>query len=388
MTIIKNKALILLVDNDLKNIQIIGNLLIEKGYNILVSTSEYQTISMIKNNKPDLILIDIMISDKSAYDLCSEIKNDITINNIPIIFLAEKYETKDILKGFLVGAVDFIIKPFHKEEVLARIDNQVELKISRDLINKQNDEIKATNEKLNQELRIASDYFCSLLPEKISNQYLQTFWKYEPTEQLGGDAFGYFNIDEDNFIIYLFDVSGHGIASGMYSVSLINTLKYQNLSSADFKKPESVFRALNKLYQINEHNGMYFTIWYGVYNLKTRILNFASAGHHPVIISYSNGTTEYLSSQNFIIGGLKEYEFVSKEIFIDSKSDLYVFSDGTFNLKKPDGTIWTIDDIKQFIEARHSRNDKELIQLYNFVSSLYEFSHHKDDFTILKIRFK
>ncbi|MFA7625716.1 MAG: SpoIIE family protein phosphatase [Candidatus Kapaibacterium sp.] len=382
------KPLILIVDDVVGNIQIIGNLLIENGYNISVSVNGRQALNTARNIKPDLVLLDIMMPDIGGFEVCKELKKDPDLKNVPVIFLTAKHETKDIVTGFSVGGVDFISKPFQKQEVIARIESQLELKFSRDLLVKRSSEIKQLNDMLNAELSIAAEYFSSLLPESINNENIETYWKYEPTTELGGDAFGIYKIDDKNYMIFLFDVSGHGIAAGMYSVSLINTLKYRNLSDCDFSSPESVFSALNKLYQINEHYGMYFTIWYGVFNTETRELKYAAAGHHPSILSYSNGRTDFLASPNFIIGGLGNYTFKSSSTILEANSDLYIFSDGTFDVKLPDGTIWTIEDMKQFIEARHSRADKELNELHEFVKNLYEFSFQKDDFTILKVRFK
>ena len=384
----KNKPLILIVDDVVGNIQIIGNLLIENGYNISVSINGRQALNTARNISPDLILLDIMMPEIDGFDVCRELKKDPRLKEVPVIFLTAKHETKDIVTGFAVGGVDFITKPFQKQEVLARIESQLELKFSRDLLIQQSNEIKLLNDNLNEELSIAAEYFSFLLPERIDNDRIQTFWKYYPTAKLGGDAFGNFWIDDKHFALYLFDVCGHGIASGMYSVSLINTLKYQNLPDTDFTSPESVFSALNKIYQIHEHYGMYFTIWYGVFNVETRELNYAAAGHHPAIISHPDGKTEFLASPNFIVGGLENYDFKSKKVTLELNTDIYVFSDGTYHLTQPDGKIWGIDDMRQFLEARHSRADKELNELYEFVSNLYEFSTQKDDFTILKVRFR
>lgn len=383
----KKKPLILIVDDVVGNIQIVGNLLIENGYNISVSINGRQAINTAKNINPDLILLDVMMPEIDGFDVCRELKQNDKTKHIPVIFLTARHEVKDIVTGFSVGGVDFITKPFQKQEVLARITNQLELKFARDLLVSQSNEINLLNEKLNDELSIAAEYFSFLLPSKISEEKIQTYWKYVPTAKLGGDAFGYFKTDENHFALYLFDVSGHGIASGMYSVSLINTLKYQNLPDTNFNCPQSVFSALNKLYQIHEHSGMYFTIWYGVFNLQTRELRYAAAGHHPSIISYPSGKTDFISAPNFIIGGLDKYEFKSNTITLEPNTDLYMFSDGTFDLHLPDGSNWGIDEMRLFLEARHSRADKELNELYEFVNSLYEFSHHKDDFTILKVRF-
>lgn len=381
------KPLILIVDDVVGNIQIVGNLLIENGYNISVSVNGRQALNTARKIKPDLILLDVVMPEIDGFEVCSELKKDQNTKNIPVIFLTSKNEITDIVKGFAVGGADFITKPFQKQEVIARIESQIEIKYSRDLLIERSEEIKSLNDKLNYELSIAAEYFSSLLPEKLNNSAVQTFWNYVPTTKLGGDAFGYFKTDEKHFVFYLFDVSGHGIASGMYSVSLINTLKYQNLPDTDFNSPQSVFSGLNKLYQIHEHYGMYFTIWYGVFDLDTRELTYAAAGHHPSIISYPDGKTDFLSAPNFIIGGLDKYEFKSESVTILPNTDVYIFSDGTFDIKQPNSKNWGIDDMRRFLEARHSRGEKELKELHEFVANLYEFSPQKDDFTILKIRF-
>ncbi|MBX3044024.1 MAG: SpoIIE family protein phosphatase [Candidatus Kapabacteria bacterium] len=381
------KPLILIVDDVVGNIQIVGNLLIESGYNISVSIHGRQALNTAKNIHPDLILLDVMMPEIDGFDVCRELKKDEKLKDVPVIFLTAKHETKDIVTGFSVGGVDFITKPFQKQEVLARIENQLELKFSRDLLIYQSEEIKLMNDKLNEELSIAAEYFRFLLPAPFSDKYVHTFWEYMPNAKLGGDAFGYNWIDDKNFVMYLFDVSGHGIASGMYSISLMNTLKYLNLADTDFLNPESVFSALNKLFQIHEHYGLYFTMWYGVFNVDSRELRYAAAGHPPSVISFPNGSTEFLSSPNFIIGGLDKYEFKSKTCIIEPNTDIYIFSDGTFDLNQPDGKNWGIDDMRLFLEARHSRADKELKELQQFVKNLYEFSKQKDDFSILKVRF-
>lgn len=382
------KPLILIVDDVVSNIQTVGNLLIENGYNISVSTSGRQALNTVRNIKPDLILLDIVMPDINGYDICRELKKDDLTKHIPVIFLTSKADIQDIVTSFAVGGADLITKPFQKQEVIARIENQIELKYSRDLLIEQSKEIKSLNDNLNSELSIAAEYFSSLLPEKLNNSAIQTFGLYVPTTKLGGDAFGFFKTDDSHYAFYLFDVSGHGIASGMYSVSLINTLKYQNLPDTNFNCPQAVFSGLNKIYQIHEHYGMYFTIWYGVFDINTHELTYASAGHHPSIISFPDGKTEFLNAQNFIVGGLAKYEFKTETIKMLPNTDIYIFSDGTFDLKQPDGTNWGINDMRLFLEARHSRSDKEIKELYEFVKSLYEFSHQKDDFSILKVSFK
>lgn len=380
------KPLILVVDDVAKNIQVIGNLLVEQGYEISVAINGEQAIETAKLTKPDLVLMDIMMPGIDGYKTCELFKSDEELNDIPIIFLSAKSDIEDVVKGFALGGVDYIFKPFNKSEVIARIENHLELKFSKELIIENNKRVNDLKEKMDRELFIASDYFKSLLPTEMNNEFMKVNWKYIPTLQLGGDAFGYYFLN-DHFIFYLFDVCGHGIASALYSINVLSNLKNRYLPDTDFTNPESVFNSLNKFYQMNEHHGFYFTIWYGAYNTKTRELSYAAAGHHPAILFDDADNLELINSPNFIIGGKKDYSFVSDSITLNKDSDLYVFSDGTFEFKLSNGDNWSIKDLSKFLEARKNIEADELNEVYKFAISNNQEEIQKDDFSILKLHF-
>lgn len=380
------KPLILVVDDVAKNIQVIGNLLVEQGYEISVAINGEQAIETAKLTKPDLVLMDVMMPGIDGYQACVEFKKDDELKEIPIIFLTAKSDIEDIVKGFALGGVDYIFKPFNKSEVIARIENHLELKFSKEIIIENNKKVSELKEKMDKELFIASDYFKSLLPNEIDNEYLKVNWKYVPTLQLGGDAFGYYFLN-DHFIFYLYDVCGHGIASALYSINVLSNLKNRYLPDTDFTNPESVFSSLNKYYQMNEHHGFYFTIWYGAYNIKTRELKYAAAGHHPSILFDNNDNAELINSANFIIGGKKQYNYVANSYNIRKNSDLYIFSDGTFEFELSNGDNWTINDLSKFLQARKNINADELNEAYKFAISNNEKEIQKDDFSILKLHF-
>ena len=128
------KFSILVVDDEPKNIQLLGGLLKEKGYDVEYATSGQGAIDWIYSNNFDLILLDIMMPEMDGYDVCRKIKSDKTISHIPVIFLTAKTETDDIVKGFEVGGSDYITKPFKTPELLARVKMHVEMKILRGLI--------------------------------------------------------------------------------------------------------------------------------------------------------------------------------------------------------------------------------------------------------------
>ncbi len=125
---------ILIVDDEPKNIQLLGNLLKEKDYDVEFAMDGTKALEWIENKHFDLILLDIMMPGMDGYDVCKKIKSDHEKKHIPVIFLTAKTETEDIVRGFEVGGADYITKPFKAPELLARVKVHVEMKMLRGLI--------------------------------------------------------------------------------------------------------------------------------------------------------------------------------------------------------------------------------------------------------------
>ncbi len=144
----KEKPLILIVDDTPKNIQVVGTILREKEYNISVATNGLDAIKLTDKALPDIILLDIMMPEMDGYETCKILKGNEKTKDIPIIFLTAKNEIEDKIKGFDLGAVDYITKPFNIPELLARVKTHLELKFGREDIielNKKNE--KESNER-------------------------------------------------------------------------------------------------------------------------------------------------------------------------------------------------------------------------------------------------
>ncbi len=130
----ENNGLILAVDDNCGNLQILAEILEKSGYEVALAISGEEAINFVKNEKPDIILLDVMMPQTDGYMVARSIKDDTDNINIPIIFLSAKNESNDIVKGFECGGVDYVTKPFHKEELLARIKVHLELKRAREEI--------------------------------------------------------------------------------------------------------------------------------------------------------------------------------------------------------------------------------------------------------------
>ncbi|MFH2058664.1 MAG: response regulator [Pseudomonadota bacterium] len=130
----QNTSSVLIVDDNPKHIHLIGKTLAGKGYMLEAATSGQQVLEWVKTRQFDLILLDVVMPGMNGFDVCKKLKLLPGLKDTPVIFLTVKTEISDIVKGFQIGVVDYVTKPFNPIELIARVDTQLELKSSRDLL--------------------------------------------------------------------------------------------------------------------------------------------------------------------------------------------------------------------------------------------------------------
>ena len=128
------KDIVFIIDDNLSNIKVLGNLLEEKGYEPIVFLKAKTALDSIRKKKPEIILLDIMMPEMDGYEMCKILKEDTSFKDIPVIFLTGKTEADDLVKGFDVGAADYVKKPFEFAELLARIKTHIGFKKAREEI--------------------------------------------------------------------------------------------------------------------------------------------------------------------------------------------------------------------------------------------------------------
>jgi CheY-like chemotaxis protein len=126
--------LILVVDDNPRNLQLLGTILTENDYETAVFLSGAQALEFAQKELPDLILLDIMMPEMDGYEVCVRLKKEERTRDIPVIFLTAKKEPEDVVMGFDTGGADYVTKPFNQVELLARIQNQLEIKMGREIV--------------------------------------------------------------------------------------------------------------------------------------------------------------------------------------------------------------------------------------------------------------
>ena len=122
---------LLIVDDTPQNLQVLGGILREQGYKLSVAQSGVQALEVARRVLPDLILLDVMMPEMDGFEVCRQLKADPAMAEIPVIFLTAKTEAEDVVRGFELGAVDYVGKPFNPPELLQRVQTHLELALLR-----------------------------------------------------------------------------------------------------------------------------------------------------------------------------------------------------------------------------------------------------------------
>ncbi len=154
----KNLALcdsvsILIVDDNPNNLRVLNSILVQAGYKVRPALSGEIALRSIESRVPDLVLLDIRMPDMDGYEVCRRLKANAKTQDIPIIFISALQEAKDKVGAFHAGAVDYIIKPFQLEEVLARVKAHSELSTARKALQAAYAEMESRVEERTRELQ-------------------------------------------------------------------------------------------------------------------------------------------------------------------------------------------------------------------------------------------
>jgi len=237
------------------------------------------------------------------------------------------------------------------------------------------------------EIKKANAYVQDLLPQPIAEGPIQAEWSFQPCSKLGGDAFGYGSLNDNEFLVYMIDVSGHGAGAAMHSVAVMNLLRQRAVPGANMSEPTQVLSALNAMFQMDDHAGMCFTMWYGVFNRTTRELRFSTAGHHPAFLLTGEDPIP-LRTRGGVIGADPGTVYRSGQFLVPPEADFYLFSDGVFEIVTKEGVEWRLDDFLRLLPGPKSDELSETAGLFAQVRSLARAGGPDDDFSLLLMRFQ
>ncbi|MCX5813753.1 MAG: SpoIIE family protein phosphatase [Proteobacteria bacterium] len=346
-----------------------------------------EAIKMAARVSPTVILQDLVMPEIDGLTLVKFFRAHKMLKDVPLIVLSSKEEAITKADAFAVGANDYLVKLPDRIELIARIRYHSKGYIALLQRNEAYEALFRSQQVLAAQLASAAEYVVSLLPEPVKEGNILTDWRYMPSTQLGGDSLGYHWIDEDHFAMYLLDVCDHGVGPALLSVSALNVLRSQTLPNTNFRIPEEVLTTLNETFQMEQQNNLYFTMWYGVFNKAVKTIAYASAGHPAALLISPSTEIKELGSENMFIGGMPDIVYKSGAVEVEIPSRLYIFSDGAFEVGRPDGSMWSFAELKEFIKMPPEDNTSEIDALYSSLQEMHGEKDLDDDFSMLRIEF-
>ncbi|MFH2060559.1 MAG: fused response regulator/phosphatase [Pseudomonadota bacterium] len=311
----KQPYTVLAVDDNLLNLKLIEKSLSKEGYKIFSASNGPAAREIAEKEKPDLILLDIEMPGENGFDVIEKLKLNSETNPIPVIFLTGVSEVDSKLKGFDLGAVDYITKPFHPLEVLARVRIHLKLSIATNsLIADQASKLKQLTEAQVSMLPSPRDF-----PEAKFGVY------YKALEEAGGDFYDILKISDKITGYFVADLSGHDIKTS-YMTASVKALLAQNCTPV--YSPAESMKMINDVLVEIMPDGKYLTACYMHINRTTRKLTIINAGHPPVVCLPKEGKPYLIKIDGDILGMFKDAHFGIKSIEVNEGDKFFVYSDG------------------------------------------------------------
>lgn len=373
-----DKKIVLLVDDTPENIQIVNSIL-KDHYRIRIATNGAKAIDLARSDPaPDLILLDVLMPEMDGFEVCLRLKLDPATRDIPVIFLTGLTEVEDETRGFEVGGVDYIHKPFSQAVVRARVHNHLMLRDARDQLARQLANMR-------EELETAHHIQLSILPRespKVSG--LDIAARFLPMAGVAGDFYDFIRVDEQRLGTLVADVSGHGMPASL----IASMLKIAFADQAPLAtEPARLLSGLNKTL-CGKFKGHFVTAAYVFIDTKEKRLRYSGAGHPPMLLRHSSGSTSEVIENGLFLGSFPFAEYTAIEMPFEEGDSLVLYTDGIVEINNPREEEFGVDRLKALLEKNGSLTAGEFIDAtLNELSAWEEGREREDDLTMLAIRF-
>ena len=361
-----SKGDILVVDDTPANLRLLSQMLAEQGYHVRPVPDGALALAAVRAEPPDLILLDIRMPGMNGYEVCELLKADSQTRDIPVIFISALDTIQDKVRAFVVGGEDYVTKPFHVEEVLARVGTHLALrKLQRQL--------QDANRKMAQELALAGEVQTSFLPHDLPDiPGWQITATLRPARETSGDFYDFISLPNRRLGIVVADVCDKGAGAALYmalSWTLIRTY-----ASEYPAQPESVLRAVNRRIIKDMVTNHFVTVFYGILDLITGTLMYCNAGHcGPYLISaLDSRNVRRLINTGVPLGVFGNETWEQGCVQLAPGDVLVLYTDGIIEAENEQGAFFGKDQLLESVRTNLGRparqiQDATLADIHRFV---------------------
>ncbi|MCP9884015.1 SpoIIE family protein phosphatase [Synechococcus sp. ATX 2A4] len=347
----KDRLRILVIDDDRLLQVVLTRILRELGADVQLASDGQSGLQRALEQPPHLVICDWVMAGMDGLEVCRQFKADPGLKQAFFILLTSRSEVDDRVAGLDAGADDFLSKPLDPSELKARIRSGLRIHQANAQLRQLSADLAQQKHHLEAELARAAGYVRSLLPARLDGA-VGGESLFLPSQQLGGDCFDFYWLDHRRLLVYILDVSGHGVTAALTSISVHNLLRSRALPKDLLADPGRLLTYLNACFQMDRQNDQYFTMWCGIYDKDTRELQFASAGHPPALLYIPgvNSELKQLKAPGLPIGLFDEAVYLPQTLILDASSQLFLCTDGIFEIHLIDGRLWEYDEFLMFVK--------------------------------------
>ena len=412
---IKNSVLV--VDDNPENIDLLGSIL-HQDHKIKVALNGNKALKIAgSEDPPDIILLDIMMPDMDGYEVCRHLQADPKTRDIPIIFVTAKSDDSDETKGFEIGAVDYITKPFSPPIVRARIKTHLALKHNLEELQGAYKIIESQKERMEEELNIGRQIQNSFFPESLPHiDGWEIVAHFQAARQVSGDFYDAFILGGGGLSFVIADVCDKGVGAALfmglfrslirafselhYGMGLPELLdegvgdhSHRNIEAqqlTDFNHPRALEIILshtnNYIASTHSKANMFATLFWGIIEPESGMLSYINGGHESVAVVESKGIRTTLEPTGPAVGMLPDMVFEAKRIEIYPGEFLVAFTDGITEARDAGGELYGEDKLMQLLNLPAESAEDMLSRITTSLAAHTAGAEQSDDITMMVIR--
>ena len=373
----------LIVDDQKINLTIVGAMLKVMGFEVDSCLSGQEAIDRTKEVVYDLVLLDIIMPEMDGFEACEKMLGHNP--DLPVIMLTALADEESLSRSFDAGAIDYIRKPVKRSELQARINNIIKIKDQEERLN-------SLNSKLLADLNVASSVQAYLVPDWMSFDHgLAVCSLYEPSEKVSGDILDIIAISPTRKIVYIGDISGHGVQAALLMTAIAAVIKMIVEAEKRDATPLNILNKLNRALRNDFFSDNYLTILIGLVDTESNSFEYCNAGHPPVIeYNPRSGLATPLPDSGAVpIGWVKDYDYSNLEtnrVTLDDDAALLLYTDGVYECEDSQGEFLGMDGLVKVVSQ--CAQPGQLVCLPYLIREGLDragFSMVNDDLTMLSI---
>ena len=396
---------VLVVDDTPANRDMLTRRLARQGFEVEAAADGETALRMIDARPFDVVLLDVMMPGMNGLEVLKALRKTRPPTELPIIMATAKDGSHDVVEALELGASDYVTKPLDFAVVLARVRTQLALKRAVDQIQElengleqRNAELQSMNLRMRADLDAAAKVQQALLPaaEPEVPGY-QVSWRFRPSAWLAGDILNVFRLDDRYVAMYLLDVSGHGVAASLLSVTVSRFLspvrdpasllwwREEGSDQYRLQPPAKVAARLGVRFPFDENTGQYFTLVYCLLDLHTHKVRYVSAGHPAVVHQPRGGPAKMIEASGYPIGVVDE-PYDEYELQLEPGDRLFLYSDGVPEALDDNNETFGSERLLAHLDrARGDGLDGSLGALVDGIDRWRGRRHVHDDLSILAV---